>query len=325
MRHAVMLGLAAAITAFLASWSAAGLGPMMVNLLGNAHDIRLDGRGGAGLGAAMGWQLLLALAAPMGLLFVGALVAGLLQGRPTWSAEKLKPKLDKISPLAGFKRLFGMSGWVEFLKSIAKMLIVGAVATAVVWPYSVRLEQTVLSPTQDLLLLIKGMSVRLLAAVAAIVILLAGIDFLYQRFAFLKRMRMSRQDIKDEHKQSEGDPHVKARIRQIRMERSRKRMMAAVPTADVVITNPTHFAVALKYDGAAMGAPTVVAKGVDSLALRIRGLAEEHKVPIVENPPLARSLYATVELDEEVKPEHYKAVAQVISYVMGLRRKPAVR
>jgi len=135
----------------------------------------------------------------------------------------------------------------------------------------------------------------------------------------MRRMRMSKQEIRDEMKQSEGDPLVKMKIRQIRMERGRKRMMAEVPKATVIVTNPTHYAVALHYDVEAMGAPTLVAKGVDLVAKRIRELATEHEVPIVENPPLARALYATVELDQEIPPEHYKAVAEVIGYVMKLK------
>src|SRR5581483_8514299 len=149
----------------------------------------------------------------------------------------------------------------------------------------------------------------------------AAADYFWQRMQFLKRNRMSKQEIKDELRQSDGDPAVKAKIRQIRNERARKRMMAAVPSATVVITNPTHFAVALKYESGKMAAPVCVAKGADSLALRIRQLAEEHDVPVVENPPLARALYATVELDEAIPPEHYKAVAQVIGYVMRLSGK----
>jgi flagellar biosynthetic protein FlhB len=147
---------------------------------------------------------------------------------------------------------------------------------------------------------------------------IAVLDYLYQRYQFFKRNRMSRQEIKEEHRQSEGDPAIKAKVRQIRQERSRKRMMAAVPDATVVIMNPTHFAVALKYESGEMAAPVCVAKGVDALALRIRAVAEENQVPVVENPPLARALYASVEVDEPVPSEHYKAVAQVIGYVMRL-------
>jgi len=168
------------------------------------------------------------------------------------------------------------------------------------------------------------LSVKLMIAVLAVMSAIAGLDWLYQRFDFTKQQRMTRQEIKDEFKQTEGDPMVKARLRQIRMERARQRMMAAVPEADVVITNPTHYAVAMKYEVDSMGAPKVVAKGVDHLALRIRELAKEHDVPVMENPPLARALCAAVEIDQEVPPEHYKAVAEIIAYVFRLqgRRLP---
>jgi flagellar biosynthetic protein FlhB len=160
----------------------------------------------------------------------------------------------------------------------------------------------------------------LIAALAAMAVI-AGADYMLQRFQFLKRNRMSKHEIKEEYRQTEGDPMIKARIRQIRQERARKRMIAAVPEATVVIVNPTHFAVALKYESGKMAAPICVAKGVDALALRIRDVAKEHGVPVVENPPLARALHAAVELDEAIPPEHYKAVAQVIGYVMRLTGK----
>jgi flagellar biosynthesis protein FlhB len=158
----------------------------------------------------------------------------------------------------------------------------------------------------------------LIAALAALGVI-GGADYFFQRMRFLQRNRMSKQELKEEFKQNEGDPHIKSRIRQIRQERSRKRMMARVPEATVVIMNPTHYAVALLYQSGKTAAPVCVAKGVDALALRIRAVAEENDVPVVENPPLARALHATVEIDDPVPPEHYKAVAQVIGYVMRLK------
>ena len=165
------------------------------------------------------------------------------------------------------------------------------------------------------------MIVKVLIAALIVLAAIAAFDYFYQRQRFMARHRMTRQELKDEVKQSEGDPQVKARIRQIRQERSRKRMIAAVPEASVVIMNPTHYAVALKYESGKMGAPVCVAKGMDHLALTIRKVAEENDVPVVEDPPLARALYAAVELDEEIPPEHYKAVAQIIGYVMKLAKK----
>ena len=152
---------------------------------------------------------------------------------------------------------------------------------------------------------------------------IAVFDYMYQRHAYLKGLRMTKQEVKDEHKTQEGSPEIKGKIRAIRMERARKRMMAAVPKADVIITNPTHFSVALQYDAAKMAAPIVVAKGQDNIALKIREIAKKHDVPIVENPPLARALYASVDIDEPVPIEHYKAVAEIIGYVYKLKGKIA--
>lgn len=319
MRHVAMFGGALAVVAFMTGGIANGLAPLFTNLLGQAGAYHLDDRGAQNLIVGVVANTGLALAAPLSLLFLAAIVGGMMQGRPTLSWERVKPKWSKLNPLSGLKRMFGMQSLVEFLKTLAKCAVVGIVGVLVVWPYGRRLETALFGSVPDVLGLATGLVVKLLMAVVIIVTVIAMADFVYQRFSFLKKMRMSRQELKDEFKQSEGDPHVKARIRQIRLERSRKRMMANVPTADVVITNPTHFAVALKYDQFSMGAPQVVAKGVDSLALRIREVAKEHKVPIVENPPLARALYASVEVDEEIRAEHYKAVAEVISYVMRLR------
>jgi flagellar biosynthetic protein FlhB len=162
-------------------------------------------------------------------------------------------------------------------------------------------------------------AIKVTAAVLAVMTVIAALDFMYQRYKHHEEMKMSKQEVKDEFKQSEGDPQVKQRLRQLRMEKSRKRMMAAVPEADVVVTNPTHFAVALAYTHGEMAAPTVVAKGVDEVARRIREVAEANDVPLVSNPPLARALHATVELDEEIPAEHYKAVAEIIGYVMRLK------
>jgi flagellar biosynthetic protein FlhB len=176
-------------------------------------------------------------------------------------------------------------------------------------------------PPSGILPLALTLITKAVLAALAVLAVIAALDYVYQRQRFMTRHRMSRQELRDELKQSEGDPHVKARIRQIRLERARKRMIAAVPEATVVIVNPTHYAVALKYESGKMGAPVCVAKGMDHLALTIRKVAEENDVPVVENPPLARALYAAVEIDDEIPAEHYKAVAQVIGYVMRLAKQ----
>lgn len=255
---------------------------------------------------------------------ITALVGSFLQHPPVVSGEKLKPQLSKISPTTGLGRIFSVMGMVDFGKGVLKVVVMSVAAAMIVWPNLPYLETLVALEPLGGLVAAQREILRVLIGVLIILALIATADVLFQRFEHHRKLRMSRQEVKDEMKQSEGDPQVKARIRQIRQQRVRKRMMAAVPGATVVVTNPTHYAIALKYDGDNMDAPVVVAKGVDHLALRIRELATASGVPIVENPPLARALYATADVDREVPVEHYKAVAEVIGYVMRLKRKPAL-
>lgn len=264
------------------------------------------------------YGLLAVLAPPTLLLMIAGLAGHMLQSRPGFTLDKIKPDFSKISPMKGFKRMFGLDGWVNLIKGVLKVGLVGTAAFYTAWPERARL-MSAMDMTPDAL---AGLILALIAKVALSALIVLGViavaDYIYQRQRFMSRQRMSRQELKDEVKQSEGDPQIKAKIRQVREERSRRRMMAAVPTATVVVMNPTHYAVALRYESGKMGAPVCVAKGVDALALRIREVANENGVPVVENPPLARALFATVELDQEVPPEHYKAVAQLIGYVFKL-------
>jgi flagellar biosynthetic protein FlhB len=238
---------------------------------------------------------------------------------PTIAWERLRPKWSKLSPMAGMKRLFGMQGIVEFVKTIAKFAIVAAAGVYVVWPEANRLEILMSGDVDMMVKLIGFLVFRLLLTVTVIVMLLALVDILYQRAAYDKKMRMSRQEVKEEHRQTEGSPEIRARIRQLRMAKANQRMMAAVPTATVVLMNPTHYAVALRYEHGVDAVPKCVAKGVDAVALRIRDVAKANGVAVVENPPLARTLFATVDIDEPVPFEHYAAVAEVIGYVMRLK------
>lgn len=240
------------------------------------------------------------------------------------SWQLIEPKFSKLNPLPGLMNMFKANQLVELLKSLAKLAVVGGVAYLALQPMFKSIETYIGIDIMALLQHIDALAYRLLAGVLAVLTLIAGGDFFWQKMQFDKNMKMTKQEVKDENKQSEGDPQVKGRIRQIRFERARKRMMAAVPNADVVVTNPTHFAIALKYDPAAMGAPMVLAKGVDQVAFRIREVAEANNVPVIENPPLARALYAACDIDEEVPSEHYRAVAEVITYVFKLKGK-AVR
>ena len=261
------------------------------------------------------------LAPAMGMFVVLAIAANVGQFGLLWSVKKIEPKPNKISPLTGFKRLFSSQGVAEFVKGILKISLVTLVTLGVTLPMLDDLKMLPAVSTGAALHLIHEVAILVALASAGVMTVIAALDYIYQRAMFMKQMRMSMQEIKEEHKQTDGDPQIKARIRQIRMERARKRMMAAVPSADVVITNPTHYAVALEYKMETMPAPKVVAKGQDFLALKIREIAEANEITIVENPPLARALYASVELDEEIPPEHFKAVAEVIGYVMRLKGK----
>jgi len=271
----------------------------------------------------IGWKLLgmvlLAGAAPLVLALFAAFGAGYLQFGLILSSESMMPSLDKISPLKGLKRIFSLRSFSEFFKGLLKIAIVGAIVFTVLTPSIGDLHKLIGMEMGQLLDVISKLLNRLLLTVFAAMVVITLLDVLYQRYEFTKGLRMSRQEIKDEMRESEGDPMIKGRLRQLRMERARKRMMAEVPKADVVVTNPTHYAVALKYNQVEMSSPKVVAKGADRVAQRIREVAAENNVPIVENPPLARGLYASVEIDQEIPPEFYKAVAEVIGYIFRLK------
>jgi flagellar biosynthetic protein FlhB len=269
----------------------------------------------SGLLLDIGW----AVAPIVGLMVVLAIAANVGQVGFLWAPTKIAPQLEKISLIKGIQRLFSLRTVVEFLKGLAKLVAVAAVAFGLVLSAMKDIELIPSFALGQILDRVQLVAILLTVGTVTVMTVIAVLDYAFQRHSFIKQMRMTKQEVRDEHKQAEGDPQIKARIRRLRMERAQKRMMAAVPEADVVITNPTHFAVALAYEMEAMSAPKLVAKGVDVLAQRIREVAEENEVPLVENPPLARALYASVELDQEIPPEHYQAVAQVIGYVMRLK------
>jgi flagellar biosynthesis protein FlhB len=294
-----------------------GLETALRGLIANAHAVAFDGGGLMHLIARLGSEIIAAVAIPF-LVLMGAAIAGnMIQHRFLWSAEPLRPTLSKISPAAGLKRLFSRQALVNFAKGLAKLAVVGGIMAALLWPERGRLEGMVDTDPMGVLGLTRALSLSTLGVVVAVLAVIAALDYLWQYRQWHERQKMSLRELKEEFKQTEGDPAIKAKIRQLRQTRARKRMMAQVPKASVVITNPIHFAVALQYERG-MNAPVCLAKGADAIALRIRAVAEEAGVPIVENPPLARALHATVELDQEIPPEHYKAVAEVISYVMRL-------
>jgi flagellar biosynthetic protein FlhB len=287
-------------------------------LMMNADQFDVGGAGFAEFFNDLAFAIVGVVLLPLVVLAVCAIAANLIQHRPLFSAEPITPKFSKISPLAGFKRLFSLDSLVNFGKGLLKLGVVGGVLFAVVWPERDRLDTMMTADPIAMLTSFQDIGLRIFLATLAVVTVIALVDYIYVRQKWWKKQMMTLQETKQEYKQQEGDPHIKGRLRQLRMERSRRRMMAAVPNATVVITNPTHYAVALKYDST-MKAPQCVAKGADAVALRIRETAKEHDVPIVENPPLARALFAAVEVDEVIPGEHFKAVAEVVGFVMRLK------
>ena len=314
----VITGGTLVLVAFAGSMGS-GLKASLGGLIANAGTIVVSGPDLMRLGARLGLEILGAAAIPMLVLMLAAAAGSMIQHRLVWSIEPIKPKLSKISPVAGLKRLFSQQALANFLKGLAKLAVIGSVMAALLWPERHRLDTLVTVEPAAILPLVQSQAFTVMAVVVTILAVVAAADFLFQYRQWYERQKMSFQELKEEFKQTEGSPEIKAKIRQLRQSRSRKRMMAAVPTASVVITNPTHYAVALRYERG-MNAPVCVAKGVDILARRIRDLAIEHAIPIVENPPLARALHAAVDLEEEIPQEHYQAVAEVIGYVMRLRR-----
>lgn len=261
------------------------------------------------------------MALPLVVLMVAAFLAPFVQIGPLFSPETLKMDLSKISPMKGFTRLFSMRSVMEFVKGLIKIAIISVVCIIIIRPYFGEMDHMVGLPMPLMLDEMKELVVKMMIGIVVVMMIVAGLDLMYQRFEHYKKMRMTKQELKDEYKQAEGDPHVKAKLRQLRAEKARQRMMQMVPKASVVITNPTHYSIALQYVPEDMEAPKCVAKGVNEVAMRIREIAKEHNIEIYENPPLARALYASVEVDEVIPTEHFKAVAEIISFVFKKQGK----
>jgi flagellar biosynthetic protein FlhB len=296
------------------------LAMVLRELLGNIGQLSGNGFSYLKFSGHLLLQTLLAISPLLGILIVAALAGNYVQHGPLWTVEALGLKPSRISPLSGAKRIFSKHGLVQLAKSIAKFAAVGTVIFLVVYPEIPRIKLLASSDVTQMMPLLLKLVLRVMFGVCAIMGLIAGVDWWWARHTWYERHRMTVREIREEHKQSEGDPTVKAKLRQVRRMRLRKNMMKSVPKATVVVTNPTHYAVALQYEPG-MNAPVCVAKGMDLIALKIREIAEDHRIPLIENPPLARALHKTVDIDQEVPPEHYKAVAEVIGYVMRLRRR----
>jgi flagellar biosynthetic protein FlhB len=255
----------------------------------------------------------------LAIVLIAGLVANYLQVGFLFSAEAIAPKFSKIDPIKGFQRLFTLKSLTELAKNILKIVIVGSVAYG-----TISGELDGLSPLMDqsiwgIITYIGETSFKIILRTCWVLIVLAILDYCYQRWEYERGLKMSKQEIKEEHKQSEGDPMLKGKIKRMQRAMARKRMMSKVPKADVVVTNPDHIAVALKYDQREMAAPVVIAKGAALVAEKIKELARKNQVPIVENKPLARLLFKTVDLDRAIPENLYKAVAEVLAYVYGLK------
>jgi flagellar biosynthetic protein FlhB len=263
----------------------------------------------------VGWDAGKLMLPAVGLMMVAGTLGALIQNPPQISGKRIAPQFSRISPMAGFGRIFGANGFVEFLKSLFKLIAVGVVGYVVLRATQYEVLSAMFMDPSTLPALSRDIIVRITSWIAGLVLVIVVIDLIWSRIHWRKELRMSKEEIKEEHKTSEGNPHVKHRMRSIARARSRKRMMAAVPQATLVITNPTHYAVALRYVRSEGGAPKVLAKGADLVALRIRALAENHDIPIVEDKPLARSLYDNVHVDQLIPPQFYRAVAEIIHYL----------
>jgi flagellar biosynthesis protein FlhB len=292
---------------------------MFRGLLAKSYQIPTDGPALIALMKTLAFGIAAALGIPVVLLYVAAFAGSMVQHRMLFTTEQVMPQWSRISPGSGLSRLFSRGALVNLGKGLAKLGVVGAVMVALLWPQRHFLGNLVTADPAAILPFADTLAIKLLGTVVAILAIVATADYLFQYRQWFERQKMSLQEIKEEYRQTEGDPAVKGKLRQLRNTRMRKRIMAAVPKASVVITNPTHFAVALKYERG-MNAPVCVAKGVDLIARKIREIAQAHDIPVVENPPLARALHGTVEIDQEIPQEHYRAVAEIIGYIMRLRR-----
>lgn len=285
------------------------------------HQISLEGGGLQnalmGVVTASTFSAILAF----GILLIAAVLGTMIQTDFYVGGGKLKLDISKLSPMKGIQNIFSMNSISELVKSFFKLVVLGYLSYAVLKPVFIEMPLLITFSLTTAFDFLHDNAVHLITVLLVLITVIAVADILYTRYQYFKGLRMTKQEVKDEYKQTEGDPMIKGRLRNIRLEKARRRMMANVPTASVVITNPTHYAIALKYDGFKMAAPVLVAKGADRIALRIREVAEEHEVPMISNPPLARALYDTVDLDQPITPEHYRAVAEVISYVYKLKNK----
>jgi len=315
----VMLFTATLLISMAAPGIMSDLKDVLSTFIAAPHTIPTDPNGLREMAKSLFGRVAGDLAFPLLSLMAVGILSGLAQTGPLLTTEPLTPDLSKLSIFKGFGRLFSMRSIAEFVKGLLKLLVVSVAIYMSLRPYFDGVEHFIDSDISQVLFDLRSLFTKMMVSALIVTFVIALADYAYQRYDFMQKMMMSKQEMKEEFRQTEGDPHVKARLRQLREQKARQRMMQAVPEADVVITNPTHYAVALKYDTAKMDAPQMVAKGIDAVAQRIRDVAKEHEIPVVENPTLARALYDSMEIEQTIPHEQYKAVAEVISYVFKLR------
>ena len=281
----------------------------------------LNGDGGLAIARALGMTVLPIMIMILGVTMILGVAGNVLQTGIMFVPKKLAPDFSKLNPMTGLARMFGIDSFIQFGKTLLKLIVTGFIVYSVM--KSRVTDVLVLAHSSPLMILpyAREAFIALAMAVCIFMFVGAGADYMIQRMRFMSKMKMSKQELKEEFKQQEGDPHVKAKLRQLRFEKSRRRMMANVAKATVVVTNPTHYAVALSYEQGKMAAPICVAKGMDEIALAIRAEAGKHNVPIIEDPPLARALYASVDMDQIIPQEHFAAVAKLISFILTRRRR----
>ena len=318
------LAAAASVVLLMGGGMAQNLMARLEPLIAHPDAYRLENNGALNVAKLAAGAALPIFAAVMSASIAGGFFGNFIQTGLVWAPDKIKPDPSKLSPFKGLARIFGVDSWINFGKSLLKAIVIGVICYQTIVPHLIGLEQLASFEPARMLPLLMSILKSLMLSVLAALAVGALFDWILQRQRFTQRLRMSREEVKEEHKQSDGDPHVKQKQKAIRLDRAKKRMMANVPKATVVVMNPTHYAVALRY-GDDTPAPMCVAKGMDALALKIRAVAEEAGVPVIEDAPLARALYATVEVDQTIPRQHYEAVAKVIGFVLSAARRQRAR
>jgi len=317
---AVVLMTSLGVFYFAGSWMFWNLSEVIARVFQNIGALRFNSIDDASVFSLEVLNRLLAILAPFLLpLAVLALAANILQVGFRFSTEAISPKFEKLNPISGMKRLVSLKSMVELAKSIMKILFIGTIAYLLVKSDMKAFPLLVHQDVGQVLVFIARVSLKICFFVCLALIILAIMDFFYQRWQFEEDLKMTKQEVKDEQKQTMGDPKVKSRIRSMQLEMARRRMMAAVPEADVIITNPTYLAIALKFNAEEMIAPRVLAKGAGHIAHRIKEIATEHQIPLVEDKPLAQALYKMTELGDYIPADLYRAVAEVLAYVYRLK------